>query len=810
MAKKDSISLVENFRHLFMGLLLGLLTTAGAAGAQNPVPLINQPLVPDTEVPGAAGFKLTVNGTGFVSGATVNWNGSPLVTTFVSGSQLTGEVPASDIANAGTASVTVVNPGTDAALSNVVFLPINLPVDFSFETSALSDGFGAESVTTADLNNDGVLDLIVADATGGTVSVLLGNGDGTFQAPVKYKVGKGTATQSFQVAVGDFNGDGIPDFVVSDGVDNRVSVFIGNGDGTFKSGVTYAAGTGPSSVAVADVNGDGKLDLVVSNQSCPHDTCGVATVSILLGNGDGTFQPQTDYAAGQDANWVTVGDFNGDGKLDLAVADGQGNSDTSAALILLGNGDGTFQSPVSYPLNTNAASIATADFNGDGKLDLAVVDNIGVVSILLGNGDGTFQPRVDYPVSSFPWGSISIGDFTQDGNLDIAVADSGAKCISVLLGNGDGTFPPSIQIAAGALPHGVVAGDFNQGGHLDFAVADKNRKTVTILLQNGTVSLSPASLNFGVQLVGSGAKKEVTLANAGTSTLTMTGIAISGTDAADFTQTNTCFLSMDPGEQCTISVTFTPSQLGPRSASITVSDSGPGSPQSVPLTGIGASSGPNATLSATSLSFAVQFVGTTSPPQLLTLSNFGTETLDLTGITITGPFQQTHTCGTTLAAGASCTVEVTFTPQAPGTFNASLSFTDNAPGSPQTVALTGAGTIVELNPSSLHFEVISCTGGSTSQTTTLTNIGSVTLNISDISITGDTTDFSQTNNCPATVAAGGSCVITVSFSWRSAGSYGADVSVTDNGGGSPQLVPLTGRVRCGIPVGTPALDTQPR
>jgi hypothetical protein len=150
------------------------------------------------------------------------------------------------------------------------------------------------------------------------------------------------------------------------------------------------------------------------------------TGGILLGNGDGTFQPQADIDIGMDPNWVVVGDFNGDGKLDLAVIDGQGNSYTSAVLILLGNGDGTFTQAGSYPLNTNAASGTTADFNGDGKLDIAIADNIGLVSILLGNGDGTFKPRVDYEIGTFPWGQIALGDFNEDGNLDLAVADGGS------------------------------------------------------------------------------------------------------------------------------------------------------------------------------------------------------------------------------------------------------------------------------------------------------------------------------------------------------------------------------------------------
>ena len=796
MTDRNRKSFIGYLQFVVVNLLLSL-ATAGVALAQNPRPLIYQPLVPDTKIPGAAAFTLTVNGTGFVSGAAVNWNGSPLATTFVSGSRLTASVPASDVAEAETASVTVVNPGPGGGSSNPVFFPVSLPVDLAFRESAFPAGSGPRSVATGDFNGDGKLDLIVPDTGSGDVSVLLGNGDGTFETSESYSVGHGGASQFFQVAVADLKGDGKLDLVVSDYADNYVSVFLGNGDGTFQPGVTYAVGTNPTSVAVADVNGDGKPDLVVSDQNCSGGSCGTGIISILLGNGDGTFRPRVDHEVGQDPNWIIVGDFNRDGKLDLAVMDGQGNAYTSAVLILLGNGDGTFQSPVSYPLNTNAASGATADFNGDGKLDIAVVDNIGLVSILLGNGDGTFQTRTDYSVGASPWGSLAIGDFNEDGHLDIAVANSGSNSVSVLLGNGDGTFQPQIPANTGSFPQGVVAGDFNREGRLDLAVANLDDNTVSVLLQDGDVSLSPPSLNFGVRLVGSDATREVTLTNAGTSTLTLTGIAITGTDGGDFIQSGTCGSSLDAGKHCTISVTFTPSQLGPLSASITVSDSDPSSPQTVPLSGTGVVSGPNVTLSSVNLDFTTQLLGTTSPAQVITLSNYGSESLSITDMSINVPFKETNTCAKSLAVGVSCTINVTFTPGAIGSFNGTLSITDNASDSPQTVSSSGTGTEVELNPGSLTFSCTIPDGGAScsasSQTITLTNTGATALSITSLTATG-ASEFSQTNTCGASLGAGGSCSITVSFSSSSTGSFSGDVVVVDNGGGSPQQVALSGTV----------------
>lgn len=275
------------------------------------------------------------------------------------------------------------------------------------------------------------------------------------------------------------------DLVVSNSGGNNVSVLLGNGDGSFRATTSYEVGRNPSSVAVADVNGDGKLDLVVSNQNCSHSggPCAQGTVSVLLGNGDGTFQPHKDFAAGRVPNWVAVGDFNGDGKLDLVVVNGQGNGGPSTVSILLGNGDATFQVPISYPLNTNGASVATADFNRDGKLDLAVVDNIGLVSVFLGNGDGTFQTRVDYPAGSLPFGSIGIGDFNGDGNLDLAVASGGSNSVTILLGNGEGTFQPQgVRFGTDLVPQGVAVGDFNGNGKLDLAIPARYSNVVSILL----------------------------------------------------------------------------------------------------------------------------------------------------------------------------------------------------------------------------------------------------------------------------------------------------------------------------------------
>lgn len=624
----------SNAYFLFLALAL---TFGSIAIAQNPVALINQPLVPDTKAPGGAGFTLSVNGTGFVSTSVVKWNGSARATSFVNTSQLTASILASDIKKAATASVTVVNPGPGGGVSNTVFFPIARSTSIAISQSNYSVGTGPIGVSTADLKEDGKLDIVVANPQDNTISVLLGNGDGTFQSPVSYAVGESPTA----IRIADFNRDGKLDLAVRNW--NTVSVLLANGDGTFQSQVQYPTGTGSYGFAAADLNADGKIDLVVTSDN---------TVSVLLGNGDGTFQPHVDYGAGSVPESVAVGDFNRDGKLDLAVADSNGDTVT----IFLGNGDGTFSKGTSYYAGYAARYVIAADFNGDGKLDLAVSDqgNSTSVSILLGNGDGTFQTAVTYDTGPNP-SSVITADLNGDGNLDLFTTDNtgDGTLVSILLGNGDGSFQPHIDFSVGQGANEAAVGDFNRDGKLDLAVVDSG--AVSILLQDGTVFLAPSSLNFGGQVLRTTSiAKTVTLTNVGATAVTISSIALAGTNAADFAETNTCGPNLIPNTHCTISVTFAPSRLGPRAAAVTVTDSAPGSPQSVPLSGFGVTSGANETLSATSLTFSIQLVGTSSPPQSVTVSNYGTQALVITNIVAHGDFGQSHTCGSSLVPLANC------------------------------------------------------------------------------------------------------------------------------------------------------------
>jgi len=224
------------------------------------------------------------------------------------------------------------------------------------------------------------------------------------------------------------------------------------------------------------------------------------------------------------------------------------------------------------------------------------------------------------------------------------------------------------------------------------------------------LQISPMSVSFEVVVLGSHSTAQAeTLSNTGGSELAISSVTIGGPNAADFSQTSNCPSALGAGTTCTVDITFTPSQLGPRTASMVISDNGVDGPQTLSLTGDGGDSGPDATLSPASLSFSDQDVGTTSAAQAITLSNYGTATLDIADISASADFGETNNCKMTLASGASRTVNVTFAPGGTGNFTGTLSITNNAPESPQHVALSGTGTSgprtpnVSLLPSQLQF-----------------------------------------------------------------------------------------------------------
>ena len=322
--------------------------------------------------------------------------------------------------------------------------------------------------------------------------------------------------------------------------------------------------------------------------------------------------------------------------------------------------------------------------------------------------------------------------------------------------------------------------------------------TAVVPVSTAGFSVSSTTVNFGNQAVGTtSAVQSATLINVGTATLTFSSIEVSGPNAGDYILTSTCGTSLAPQAQCTLSVTFTPSAAGARTAAVVFTDNASGSPQSVNLTGTGAS--PGVGLSASTLTFGSQLVGTSTSAQTVTLTNNGNAALSITSITVSGAnpgdFPETNTCGNSVAAGAGCSISVTFTPAAVGSRAATVNISDSAAGSPQTVTLTGTGTnpTVSLSANSLTFASQNLGTTSSAQSVTLINTGNAALNIASISVIGTNPgDFSATNTCGASVGAGSNCTISVTFTPASSGTFSASVAITDNASGGPQMIALLG------------------
>jgi hypothetical protein len=750
-------------------------------------------------------------------------------------------------------------------------------------------GGAPASVAVGDFNGDGKLDIVVLyGSSDATVGVLLGNGDGTFKPVLTSTAGAGGTG----ISVGDFNGDGKLDVAIADDLTNNVEVMLGKGNGSFNAPVSYPTGNSPRMVAIADYNGDGHLDLATVNygdetisvllgtgtgtfgthmdtatkqQGCISIAAGdlrnkglidlvagcqtLGQVVVLLGNGNGTFKAAKDYAVPAGVDIVALGDFNGDGKLDVAVTNGGSGGSVS---VLTGTGSGTLKKTVtSYGTNFAPIGLAVGDFNGDGTIDLVTADSgspfgttIGNISVLLSNGKTLFGGHTDYAVSkastSGAYSGIAAGDVNGDGNIDlvipvtfsnqlsillgtatgkfkpfstitlptspnaaalgdfnndhkndIAVANfGGSGSISILLNGGSGTFPTNAQYNTGGAGYGIATGDFNNDGNLDIVVTGEEGNNISVLLGNGTGAFP----SFATYTTGS---------------LPM------GVSVGDFNHDGFLDLAVANYGSSTVSVfinkgngTFLPK----------VDYSVGGNPISVAV----GSFRDNGTLD-----LAVATDQAFGGLAILLGNNDGTfqkavpyDTLNNAYSVVAGDFNNDGKLDLAVTiANAGNPSFITIMPgNGDGTFGNGVTLTtgaipsgmvaadfnkdgglDLATANGSTIGDIGSASVllndpvIGLHPSSLTFAAQKVGTTSASQTITLSNPGATPVKTTGFTIGGaDSKDFVQTNDCPKSLTTGTNCTINVSFSPTATGARSGTLTIKDKTLSSPQIIPLSG------------------
>jgi hypothetical protein len=369
------------------------------------------------------------------------------------------------------------------------------PAQLCFGPTPYAVGADPSCVVMGDLDGDGLNDLAVANhdaVLDNRISILINNGDGTFAPSVYYDAGD----RPYWIALGDVDGDGDRDLAVSNFFDTTVSIFLNNGDGTLAPQITYEVGNGPGFVVLATLDGDSDLDLAVTNIND-------YTISILMNNGDGTFARQVTYPSGPGPYGLVAADLDNDGPLDLAIS----NHHDFTVSVLHNNGDGTFAPLVAYTVDEGPVGNDAADLNGDGWLDLVAANTNGfatgtTISVLINNGNGTFAPHVPYTVPVGPY-TIKIADFNGDGFGDLATSHESGFA-TVMLNNTDGTFGLPASFPLGLLPVGLDVGDLDGNTTPEVAVTCYEDDEVWVLFnQYPAVVTDPvgASVALGQPIV---------------------------------------------------------------------------------------------------------------------------------------------------------------------------------------------------------------------------------------------------------------------------------------------------------------------
>lgn len=789
-------------------LIAGVILLSGVARASGPVatPFIQQLSQPSV-APGGADFSLTITGSGFSNNSNsatasvlfIGPSGTDTLTPTSVGttcsfygycSQVTVTIPKADTATAGMAVIIVENPTSPAPLeSNAVLFPISQSEpNVSFANSSISVGTNPRGIAAGDFNGDGKQDLAIVNSTDNTLSILLGNGDGTFTQASGSPISLGNNLQSVAVIAADFNNDGILDLAVANETDNSVSILTGNGDGTFNLGGTRfsTSGQNPVALAAVDLDGDGNLDLAVVNQSnltssaCKNN----GSVALLLGDGTGNFSlmaawPSSSYnfytnaegytqnpiCVGASPNSIAVADFSGDGLPDLAVTSGSGGScNPGVGVVTVMDDNDTFlgpypipftpPAPVSYCAGKAPSSLAAGDFNNDGQVDVAVSDlSDGSVSILLNTGTAFAQPALNFLSNGAGPSYVIAGDFNSDQNLDLAVVSPAG--VSIMPGNGTGNFS-SVQgpFNAGTTPFAAVAADFNGDGRFDLALTNGNANAATIMLTSPPLSFTPSSLSFGnVPENAVSTPQSIQIMNVSKASVSLGSIGLAGPNAGQFridqskAASPACSLTsqtLTSTQFCNVAVVFVPTNIGDMAATVLVQVTfGLGTfSQSAGLQGSGLA--PVLQPVPLDVNFEDALIGTTSADSAepVTITNVGVVDATISSISITGAngsdFSTDAGClSATLTAGSgNCTINVSFKPTGGGLRAAQLNVTYTITGGTGPITLTvglagnGAAPFLSLSSAPVTFGNQQVGTTSLSAIVSLTNLGTWPLTFS--------------------------------------------------------------------------------
>jgi hypothetical protein len=561
-----------------------------------------------------------------------------------------------------------------------------------FPSYSIGTGTLLGMLDAADYSNDNKVDInagVLAlgddlDFTNVQIGTLLNNGAGFAPATITQAQASTAIYGSMQVATyvasGDFNHDGQMDIAVAATayIATGISILLGNGNGTFQTAAQYGAGmSGP--IAAGDFNGDGKLDLVGVSPATSSD------VSVLLGNGDGTFGFAVNSPANNAVYALAVADLNHDNKLDVAALTGGTSGAPHQLAVLLGNGDGTLSLGPTYDVGLYPTAIAAYDLNGDGIPDLVVANSESYdsvhsvyvpasVGVLLGVGDGTFQNPITAVVGSQIF-AITVADLNLDGKADVVLSNGGWNDVSLLLGNGDGTLQAPIQFFLGdsfsqgdilSAPGGLAVADFDGNGSPDLVAAGADSVFLLLNVAGSTAPSAVVSSNalaFGSVTVGqTSALQTATLSYMASTSLNSISVTIAGAQSADYQQTNTCGTTMAASAHCTVSVTFSPQAAGLRTASVQISDSAGNSPQIINLTGTGTA--------VPTIGLGVPQGGTNTAT--VAAGQTASYTLSIGGSGMSGSASLTCTGAPT---GATCSVPATATVSSTATSNLQVSVT---------------------------------------------------------------------------------------------------------------------------------------